>query len=212
MNAPVWSQIDAGVALALGALVATAAVRKFQRPAVFALTLQRLDSALTGRRALATRLTLVVATYELVVGFGVVVFRGLLGFAFACGLLVACVGFLLALGRAVQQSIPCGCFGRLGRTAAGGREIGRAVALTVGAAFLVGQRAVNGDPSHGFGPIAIVAVLGTALLIVGAQRIGARIRPGVELAPADERDPGGALVRSLRSLTGYDNELYSSGK
>ena len=38
MSAPVWSQVDAGVALALGVIVETAAIRKLQRPRVFALT------------------------------------------------------------------------------------------------------------------------------------------------------------------------------
>jgi hypothetical protein len=209
MSPPVWSQVDAGVALALGAIVATAAVRKMQRPVVFALTLQRLDPKLSGRRALATRLTFLVAGYELVVGIGVVAFRGGVGFAFACLLLVACVGFLLALARAVQQSIPCGCFGRLGRTAAGGREIGRAVALAIGASFLVVQRAVAGSTSYGIGPIALVALVATALFIVVAQRIGARIRPGVEVV--DDRTAG-SFANTLRAVVGYDNELYSSGK
>jgi hypothetical protein len=210
MNAPVWSQVDAGVALVLGAIVVTAAVRKFQRPPVFALTLQRLDPRLAGRHALAMRLTFLVALYELMTGIGVVVFRGSLGFTTACALLVACVGFLLALERAVQRSIPCGCFGRLGRTAAGGREIGRAVAMVIGASFLVGQRAIDGNTSYGFGPVALVAALATVLLIVVAQHIGARIRPGIELAPETRRD--GSFSRSLRNITGYDNDLYSNGK
>jgi hypothetical protein len=210
MNAPVWSQVDAGVALVLGAIVVTAAVRKLQRPPVFALTLQRLDPRLTGRHALATRLTFLVALYELMTGTCVVVFRGALGFTSACALLVACAGFLLALERAVQRSIPCGCFGRLGRTAAGGREIGRAVAMAFGASFLVGQRAIDGNTSYGFGPVALVAAVATMLLIVVAQRIGARIRPGIEPAPETRRD--GSFSRSLRNITGYDNDLYSNGK
>ncbi len=208
MNAPVWSQVDAGVALTLGAIVVTAAVRKFQRPKVFALTLQRLDPRLAGRHALAARLTFVVALYELLTGIGVVVFRGPLGFTSACALLVACVGFLLALERAVQRSIPCGCFGRLGRSAAGGREIGRAVAMVIGASFLVLQRAIDGNTSYGFGPITFASMITTVLAIVVAQRIGARIRPGIELEPETVHDR--SFARSLRNLTGYDNDLYSA--
>ena len=132
-----------GVALVLGAIVGTAAVRKAQRPRVFAGTLQRLDPALASRRALATRLTFVVATYEAAVAVGVIGLRAGPGFFAACGLLIACFGFLIALARAVQQSVPCACFGRLGRTAAGGRETGRAVALVGGAAFLVVHRAAD---------------------------------------------------------------------
>src|SRR4051812_22294746 len=120
MSASMWSEVDAGVAVTLGVIVSTAAVRKLQRPRVFALTLQRLDPALTARRALSLRLTFVVAAYELAAGSGVVAFRGVVGFVLACMLLVACAGFLLALARALQQSVPCACFGRLGRTAAGG--------------------------------------------------------------------------------------------
>lgn len=210
MSPPVCSQIDAGVALALGAIVATAGIRKLQRPLVFALTLQRLDPGWAGRRTLTTRLTFFVAGYEILVGIGVVAFRGATGFAFACALLVACVGFLLALVRAVQLSIPCGCFGRLGKTAAGGREIARAVVLVAGAAFLVVYRAVAVNASHGFGPVALVAVIATALVIVVAQRIGARVRPGVELV--EDGDGRDSLVRALRDVIGYDNDLYSSGK
>src|SRR5437899_4779449 len=98
MHAPVWSQVDAGVALTLGAIVEIAAIRKLQRPRVFALTLQRLDPALSSRRPLTLRLAVVIAGYEAIVGAGVVAFRGFAGFAFACGLLVACAGFLVALG------------------------------------------------------------------------------------------------------------------
>lgn len=215
MSAPVWSQVDAGVALALGAIVVTAAIRKLQRPHVFALTLRRLDPALGARPALALRLAFVVAGYEAVVGAGVVAFRGNVGFLFACGLLVACFGFLVALARAVQQSIPCACFGRLGRTAAGGREIGRAVALVAGAAFLVLHRAIDGNRSYGAGPGALVAVVVTAVVIVAALRVGAVVRPGVELTPASAQSPTESVrtrsvAQSLRSITGYDNDLYTS--
>lgn len=204
MSAPVWSQADSGVALVLGAIVATAAVRKVQRPAVFARTLQRLDSALAERPAAARRLTFAVAAYEAIVGVGVIVLRGDVGFAAACALLVACAAFLVALVRAVQQSVPCACFGRLGRTAAGGREIGRGVALVAGAGFLVVHRAVDADAGYGVGPVAVAAVVLTVCVIVFAQRIGGRVRPGVELPS------GGSFASSLRSITGYDNDLYSA--
>lgn len=210
MSAPVWSQVDAGVALALGVIVETAAIRKLQRPRVFALTLQRLDPALSARRSLALRLAFVVAAYEVIVGAGVVGFRGALGFAFAGALLVACAGFLVALARAVQQSVPCACFGRLGRTAAGGREIGRAVALVAGAAFLVVHRAFDAGTGYGPGPVAATAVVGTVCVIVVAQRIGAKVRPGVELPAATSRGQR-SLAGSMRTLTGYDNDLYTSG-
>lgn len=210
MSAPVWSQVDAGVALTLGAIVETAAIRKLQRPRVFAVTLQRLDPALSARRTLAIRLAFVVAGYEAIVGAGVVAFRGALGFAFAGALLVACAGFLAALARAVQQSVPCACFGRLGRTAAGGREIGRGIALVAGAAFLVVHRALDAGTGYGAGPVAAATVVVTVFVIVVAQRIGATARPGVELpagTPHGRRSFGG----SMRTLTGYDNDLYTSG-
>ena len=129
------------------------------------------------------------------------------GFGFACALLVACVGFLFALARAVQQSIPCGCFGRLGRTAAGGREIGRAD--RDGGGVRVSRRAPRdghepelrrSEPSRPW------SVVGTALLIGVAQRIGARIRPGVELGDDGRPD---SLASSLRGLVGVDNDLYT---
>ena len=205
MSGSVWSQVDAGVALALGVIIETAAMRKLQHPRVFALTLQRLDPALSDRRPLSIRLALVVAGYEAIVGAGVLVFRGGLGFGFACALLVACAGFLVALVRAVQQSVPCACFGRLGRTAAGGREIARGIALVSGASFLVVHRALDAQTGYGAGPIAAVAFGAMACLIVVAQRVGASVRPGVELQP-----DAPSLARSMRSLTGYDNDLYSS--
>lgn len=206
MSGSVWSQVDAGVALALGVIIETAAIRKLQRPHVFALSLQRLDPALSGRRALALRLALFVAGYEAIVGAGVVVFRGELGFAFACALLVACAGFLVALARAVQQSVPCACFGRLGRTAAGGREIGRGIALVAGSALLVVHRALDAHTGYGAGPVAAAAFAAMAGVIAVAQLVGASVRPGVEQQPGTA-----SLTRSMRSLTGYDNDLYSSG-
>jgi hypothetical protein len=144
------------------------------------------------------------------VGAGIVGFRGALGFAFAGALLVACTGFLVALARAVQQSIPCACFGRLGRTAAGGREIGRGMALVAGAAFLVAHRALDAGTRYGAGPLAAASVVVTGLVIVAAQRVGARVRPGVELG---DGNPGGgrSLAGSMRALVGYDNDLYTSG-
>jgi hypothetical protein len=219
MSAPVWSQLDAGVASALGAILVVAAVRKLQNPRVFALTLERLDPALNGRRALALRWACFIAGYEAVAGIGVVAFRGGLGFPFACAVLIACTAFLVALGRAVQQSLPCACFGRLGRTAAGGREIARAVVLVLGASFLVVHRAIESGRGYGLGPFAVVALVVTVVAIVGAQRIGAKVRPGVEPAPiptepraASGRSPAGrsSLGRSVRTITGYDSDLYST--
>jgi hypothetical protein len=209
MSALVWPQLDAGVALALGAILVTAALRKLQNPRVFALTLQRLDPALNGRRALTLRWACFIAGYEAVVGIGVVAFRGGLGFPCACAVLIACTAFLVALARAVQQSLPCACFGRLGRTAAGGREIGRAIVLVVGASFLVVHRALDSTRSYGVGPWALVALFVTVAAIVGAQRFGARIRPGVELVPAVPDDRV-SVVRSVRTIIGYDSDLYST--
>ena len=206
MSVSLWSQVDAGVALALGLIVETAAIRKLQRPRVFALTLQRLDPALSGRRSLSIRLAFVVAGYEAIVGAGVVVCRGEIGFVFACALLVACAGFLVALARAIQQSVPCACFGRLGRTAAGGREVARGIALVAAASFLVVHRALDASTGDAAGPVAAVAFVATAGLIAAAQRIGARVRPGVELQPG-----AASLASSVRSITGYDNDLYSLG-
>lgn len=219
MSAPVWSQLDAGVASALGAILVVAAVRKLQNPRVFALTLERLDPALNGRRALALRWACFIAGYEAVAGIGVVAFRGGLGFPFACAVLIACTAFLVALGRAVQQSLPCACFGRLGRTAAGGREIARAVVLVLGASFLVVHRAIESGRGFGLGPFAVVALVVTVVAIVVAQRIGAKVRPGVQPAPittepraASGRSSAGrsSLGRSVRTITGYDSDLYST--
>jgi hypothetical protein len=147
------------------------------------------------------------AIYELVVGTGVVAFRGVVGFVFACGLLVACTGFLAALSRAVQQSVPCACFGRLGRTAAGGREIGRAIALVAGAGFLVVHRAVDPNAGYGVGPVAVLTFVAMASAIVAAQRIGAAVRPGVEL----DESARASILSVVRETTGYDNDLYSLG-
>ena len=209
MSAPVWSQLDAGVAIVLGAIIETAAIRKLQNPRVFALTLQRLDPALNGRRTLTLRWAYVIAGYEAVVGVGVIAFRGGLGFPFACAVLVACTAFLVALGRAVQQSVPCACFGRLSRTAAGGREIGRALALVVGASFLVVHRALDSGRSYGAGPYLVVSLVVSIVVIVAAQRIGAQVRPGVELHHSAP-DALGSFAHSVRALTGYDSELYST--
>jgi hypothetical protein len=206
MSAPFWSQVDAGVALGVGAIVGVAAVRKLQHPAVFALTLQRLDRAFVGRHALTVRLTFVVAAYEGAAAVGVNAFRGSVGFLFACAMLVACAGFVTALLRAVQQSIPCGCFGRLGRTAAGGREIARAGALFTGAAFLVVHRAIAPGTGYGLGLLTAVSAVVFLLAVVVAQRVGATLRPGTELRPVGEPQ---SFSGALRELAGVDNELYA---
>jgi len=208
MSAPLWSQLDAGVALTVGSIVEVAAIRKLQQPRVFALSLQRLEPSWAGRHARTRRLTYLVAGFEAVVAAGVVVFRGTPGFVFAGALLVACAGFVLALVRAIQQSVPCACFGRLGRTAAGGREIGRALVLLSGAAFLVVHRALAASLSHGVGPYALVAASAMIGLIVVAQWIGTRLRPGAEARVALDVDRP-QLAGALRQIVGIDNDLYS---
>jgi len=120
------------------------------------------------------------------------------------------VGFLVALARAVQQSVPCACFGRLGRTAAGGREIGRGIALVAGSSFLVVHRALDARTRYGAGPLAAASVVVTGLVIVAAQRVGARVRPGVELGDGHP-GAGRSFAGSMRALVGYDNDLYTSG-
>jgi hypothetical protein len=209
MSAPVWSQLDAGVALVSGAILTTASIRKLQRPEVFARTLQQLDPAWSGRRSLTLRIAIAIGIYESVVGVGVVVFRGALGFPFACALLVACVVFLVALARAVQQSVPCACFGRLGKTAAGGREIGRAFVLVAAASFLVGHRALDARAAYGIGPYALGAAVVTLTAIVAAQWIGGRVRPGVAPAP-DTAGGRASLAEAVRTIAGYDSDIYST--
>jgi hypothetical protein len=155
---------------------------------------------------LSHRLSIGVAAYEATVAVGANVFRGTAGFVFACGMLVACAGFLTALVRAVQQSVPCACFGRLGRTAAGGREIARAIVLFGGASFLVTHRAVASGAAFGFGLVAFVSALTFLVIVAVAQSVGARIRPGADVATAPAREP---LTTWLRDLAGLDNDLYA---
>src|SRR5262245_10188822 len=150
MSAPFWVQADAGVALGLGAILAVAAVRKLQHVDVFALTLRRLDRSPVRQAGVLRGLVFGVAIYELTTAVGVNAFRGTAGFLFACAAVVACAAFVAALLRAIQQSVPCACFGRLGRTAAGGREIARALVLLGGAVFLVVHRAVDTSTEYGF--------------------------------------------------------------
>ncbi len=63
-------------------------------------------------------------------------------------------------------------------------------------------------PVYGFGPAAVVAVVGFALLIVLAQRIGGHVRPGVDLRADAPRDRE-SLGRSARVFIGIDSDLYS---
>lgn len=206
MSAPLWVQVDAGVALGLGAILAVAAVRKLQHIEVFALTLRRLDPSLLRRALVTLRLAYVFAACELTIAVGVNAFRGTVGFLFAGAAVVACTAFVAALLRAVQQSVPCACFGRLGRTAAGGREIARAIVLLGGAVFLLVQRAVDAGGAYGFGLVALLSALGFLLIVAGAQVVGSRIRPGTELPTVTDRPSFGG---ALRQITGVDNELYA---
>jgi hypothetical protein len=206
MSAHVWVQVDAGVALGLGVILATAAVRKLQHVEVFALTLRRLDGSRVRRASTTLRMVFVVAIYELATAIGVNAFRGTAGFLFAGAAVVACAAFVAALLRAMQQSVPCACFGRLGRTAAGGREIARALVLLGGAVFLVLQRAIEPSTAYGFGVVALVSAVAFLLLVAVGQYVGARIRPGTDLPETAERQSLGDV---LRVLAGVDNELYA---
>ena len=111
----------------------------------------------------------------------------------------------------MQQSVPCACFGRLGRTAAGGREIGRGIALVAGAAFLVVHRALDAGTGYGAGPVAAASVVVTGL----RDRRGAtHRREGAAGRRAASREPVAGDDRSpdrCGALTGYDNDLYTSG-
>jgi hypothetical protein len=205
MSAPLWVQVDAGVALGLGAILAVAAVRKLQHVDVFALSLRRLDPSLVRRASTTRRLAVGVAIYELATAAGLNAFRGTAGFLFACAAVVATAAFVAALLRAIQQSVPCACFGRLGRTAAGGREIARALALLAGALFLVVHRALEHTTAYGFGIGALVSALAFLLVVAVAQRVGARLRPGADVLKAEPRSVAGAV----RGLTGVDSELYA---
>jgi hypothetical protein len=206
MSAPFWVQVDAGVALALGAVLGVAAIRKLQHVDVFALTLRRLDPSLVRRASTTRGLVFAVAGYELVTAIGINAFRGTAGFVFAAAAVVACAAFVAALLRAIQQSVPCACFGRLGRTAAGGREIARALALLAGAGFLVVHRALETGTAYGLGLVAVLSALGFLLIVAIAQRTGARVRPGAELSrPTEPRSLGSAL----RGIAGVDSELYA---
>lgn len=206
MSAPFWVQVDAGVALGLGAILVVAAVRKLQHLEVFALTLRRLDGSSVRRASTMWRLAVAVAIYELVTAIGVNAFRGTAGFVFACAAVIACAGFVVALVRAIQQSVPCACFGRLGRTAAGGREIARALVMLGGAAFLVVHRAVESGSSYGFGLVALASAPAFLVIVAIAQIVGARVRPGSDLTDAaGPRSFGDAF----RLVAGVDNELYA---
>ena len=198
MSAPVWSQADSGVALALGAIVATAASQA-AAPGRVRGTLQRLDPTLAERAALAVRLTFVVATYEAIVGVGVIALRGDAGFAAACALLVVCVAFVVVfgVGGAAECSVRLLRVGGLRGRGDRPRHCAR------------GWRGLPGRPrsprTRATDEFVMVAAVGlTVLVIVFAQRAGGRVRPGVDLAP------DGSLASVPRSLTGYDNDLYSS--
>jgi len=206
VSAPFWVQVDAGVAIGLGAILAVAAVRKLQHVEVFALTLRRLDGARVRRASTTLRLVYAVAVFELTIAVGVNVFRGTAGFLFACAAVVACTAFLAALLRAIQQSVPCACFGRLGRTAAGGREVARALVLLAGAAVLVAHRAVETSTAYGFGIVALVSAVVLLVLVAASQYVGARVRPGADAAAELEQASFGD---ALRALAGVDNELYA---
>ncbi len=116
----------------------------------------------------------------------------------------------MALARALQQSVPCACFGRLGRTAVGGREIGRAIVLSLGAGFVVVHRAVALHSGYGAGPVAVLSLLAMVLAIVLGQRVGMAVRPGLQIGPASGDDPR-SFANTVRSVAGLDNDLYWYG-
>ena len=66
------------------------------------------------------------------------------------------------------------------------------------------HRALDAQAGYGAGPVAAAAFVAMVGVIAIAQRVGASVRPGVELQ-ADTP----SLARSIRGIAGYDNDLYS---
>ncbi|HWS46904.1 MAG TPA: MauE/DoxX family redox-associated membrane protein [Acidimicrobiia bacterium] len=202
------AQVDTGISVVVGAIVLVAAIAKLRAPAVFARTLTRLSPRLRRRRPTWARpLAIAFSVAEATVAVAVIALRGAAGVAAAAGLLVLTCGFVAAVARAIHVGTACSCFGRLGNTAAGGRELGRALALTALAAAVLGLRAHDPAAAIALGVAAVVAGLGAFVVIVAAQAIGGVLRPGRR---ADVMPGGGSLLGAVRDAVGYDGALVAN--
>jgi hypothetical protein len=119
--------------------------------------------------------------------------------AAAVALLGLCIGFLFALCRALRVGAGCSCFGRLSRTSAGGRELGRAVALIAIGGTVVVLRAGPPDGRPDLVLSISAAAVGAGFLVL-AMVVGERLRPAAG-HPANIRP---------RDLLGFDSGLYST--
>jgi len=120
--------------------------------------------------------------------------------------------FVVAVGRAIAVGAECGCFGRLGRGPAGGRELGRAVAMTIASGCVAGAR-LAGTSEVRFGWATVVGAVGVALMLLAGQAIGSRARLGRGSPAAAPPAWGSALsVPALRDAVGLDNELYAPAR
>jgi hypothetical protein len=195
------AEIDTGLSLLVGVILVLAGVQKVRDPRPLQVTLRQLYRSVRGRGIrLARCLAVGIGTVEIVTGVAGAALRGPAGLAAAGMTIGLCCGFLLALRRALRIGAGCSCFGYLSRTAVGGRELGRAVALLGIATAMAALRVGQPGPLPSVGWPTALAIGGGAAAVLLAMAVGERLRP----ATGPTRAP--ALAR-LRGLTGFDGRI-----
>ena len=201
------AELDSGLSFLIGLILVLAGVQKMRDPRPLQITLRQLYPSVRHRgERVAGRLAVAVACVEIVVGLTGTVLRGPAGLAASGVTLVLCCGFLLALRRALRVGANCSCFGRLSRTAVGGRELGRAVALLAVAATTAGLRVGRHDWPPTVGWPTILAIACGAGVVLLATGLGERLRPAGDPAAEPSRSPG----PGLREVIGFDGSLYAT--
>jgi hypothetical protein len=213
----VAEQIASGIAFAVAAILAVAGVLKLAGPETLVTSLDRLlpGRSWYARAARTKRAVRGLGVAEIGLGAALAMVRGWPGVAVAAAVVALTVGFVLVVRRAIRLGVSCGCFGRLGQTSAGGRELGRAVSVAAAAAaVLLFQLATVGSPLS-VGVASLVAAAGTFGCVALGMEVGERMSGKVQLRSApshrSRETTRFSRIRSrLGEALGLDNGVFAA--
>jgi methylamine utilization protein MauE len=192
-----------------GSLLAFAGAVKLASPGRFATSLRTLVPAAPVRR-LGGAAAVAVGVVEIGIGVCLAMTPGVAGTAAAVVATALCLAFVLAVVRAIRLGAGCSCFGSLGRTRAGGREVGRATGLLAVCATLAALD-LGAQPSGvapAWGPASAAGAAATVIVIALAMVLGERLHPAAR--PIAAAGATARLARRALEVAGLDDQLATS--
>jgi hypothetical protein len=210
-----------GVAALLAALLIVAGVIKVIEPRYVGAALRRVSTSIARRAARsekeARRAGRTVGAVETLVGVALLVVSGWFGVAVAAVAVALFSSFVGVVVLAVRRGVACGCWASLSEGPAGGAEIGRAVALFVGAVVVLVAR-IAGARAIEWNVWAVVAALVALAAVTVATWIGAVLLPVRDdkvRERLDRRAPSSRLGRAglnIAFLFGFVHAGTSAGQ